>query len=123
MFKILLGHFRRSKLSEEAFWAYYNRLPDKIQVAWFRSDNYIVGKVNVDGKEYFTQGNNANDFINMVNDLVITICEIPNDYVAIIKESRTYEPLLEERNKLEDNRINHSVIGFRKTQKKHLQYA
>lgn len=113
----------KPKLSEEAFWAYYYRLPETIQVKWFRDGNYIIGEIYIDDKKYYTQGKDSEDFIAMVNDLAIAVCEIPKDYIEIIKNCRTYEPSPQEREKLENIRINRSMFGFRKKRKECLKYA
>ncbi len=119
----LITNLFKPKLSEEAFWAYFNRMPEVINVKWFRDRDFIIGEVKISNKVYYTQGKNAEDFIDMVNDLVVTVCDIPAQYVQLVKDSRTYVPSDEELKKLENTDIKKSLIGLHKRKKECLQYA
>jgi len=102
----------RPKLSEEAFEAYYNRLPEKVEVDWFRSENFIVGKVTADGQQFMTQGKNADDFIFMVNDAILAFNEIPEDYQLRMKSSFAYNPPAAEIDKLKNASIKKAILSF-----------
>ena|SRR3989344_8177860 len=114
MIKSIKRHFFKPKLSQEAFAAYFNRLPDDINVSWHRDGKFIVGNVVAGEKHFMTQGLNADEFIEMVNDSVITVFNIPEDYVDIINKSKAYSPTKEEYRNLNDNKISHSSFGFKK---------
>ena len=104
--------FFRPRLSKAAFYAYVDRLPANIKVKWFRDGNFIVGEVNADGKHFFTQGKNADDFLEMVNDAVITVFDVPNQYYNVVRQVRTYTPPAEELEKLGNISIKNSAISF-----------
>ncbi len=87
LFKIL---GLKPRLSREAIEAYLNRLPDVIQVDWVRNDDFIVGEVKAGEHTFMTQGKDAQDFIDMVNDGVVMINKIPKNYREIIL--KTYIP-------------------------------
>jgi hypothetical protein len=112
--KTLKKNIFPTKLSQEALVAYINRLPDTLEVQWFRDGNFIVGTVVADDKKVMTQGMNGDDFIEMVNDAIITVNNIPEDYVDAIRSMKTYSPPAEERAKLFNNGIRHSSISFNK---------
>lgn len=114
MIKSIKKHLFKPKLSHEAFVAYFNRLPDNIEVRWRRDGKFIIGNVVANGKKFMTQGLNADEFIEMVNDAVITVFNIPENYVDVINKSKAYSPTEEEYKKLNDNRISHSSFGFKK---------
>lgn len=101
----LLQRFFKPKIYPEAYFAYFNRLPNEIRVSWFRDDGMIVGKVNAGSKEFMTQGVNADDFIKMVNQSIVTVFNIPEDYFDIVSQTKTYSPKPSERQLLEDRSV------------------
>lgn len=107
----------KSKLSKEAFEAYFYRLPSTVEVSWFRDGKYIVGNIKANGQEFITQGLNADDFIEMVNDAVYAMFDIPDEYIDLIKTFKTYSPPTQEKQKLENTSINSSVIKLIKDEK------
>lgn len=102
----------KPRLSREVVEAYLDRLPDVIEVGWIRNDDFIVGKVKAGEHTFMTQGKNAQDFIDMVNDGVVMINRVPKDYRAIIL--KTYIPPLEEVAKLENKDIKEAYISAQK---------
>ncbi len=114
MIKSIKRYLSKPKLSREAFEAYFHRLPDGIEVNWRRDGKFIVGSVVADGKKFVTQGLNADEFIEMVNDAVITVFDIPEDYIDAINKSKAYSPTAEEYKRLNDNKISHSSFGSKK---------
>lgn len=84
--------FFRPKLSQEAAEAYFHRLPNQIQVAWFRDGDVIVGKVKTQEHEFMTQGRTADEFIEMVNDALVAAYDIPSEYIDCISQVRAYTP-------------------------------
>jgi hypothetical protein len=103
---------QKSSLSKEAFDAYFNRLPDSIQVDWFRDGNFIIGNISDGSNKFMIQGKNPDDFIDMVNDAVIAMNNIPSSYVDVIKKSKTYVPNSEERKSLGDVAVMSATMGI-----------
>src|ERR1035441_273605 len=79
-------------LSQEAFEAYFHRLPDDLEVSWFGDGKFIIGNIKAGDNKFVTQGENAEDFIDMVNDAVITVFGIPKQYYDVIRQIHTYMP-------------------------------
>ena len=104
--------FFKPEIYPEAFFAYFHRLPDKLQVSWFREDGMIIGKVSAGDKEFVTQGADAEDFIRMMNESLITVFNIPQDYFDIIKQAKTYNPTPDERRLMEDKSVSKSTVGL-----------
>ena len=114
--KILRSIFPH-KLSREAFVAYYYRLPEEISVDWQRDGDFIIGTISDGENEFVTQGKDVDDFIEMVNDALITVHDIPAEYIHALKSaSRTYKPNDSQRKALEDVSITHSNLSFHKNE-------
>lgn len=90
----------RGPLSIEAIEAYYHKIPNSIQVSWERDGDMIVGTVKAGNHEFYTQGKDADDFIEMVNDAVYTVYEIPFEYLDVIERLKPFSPSLEQRKAL-----------------------
>ncbi len=104
----------KPEIYPEVFFAYLHKLPDDIQVSWFRDNGMIVGTVSAGAKKFMTQGKSADDFIRMVNQSVITAFNVPDDYIDIISQTRIYNPPQEDREVLRDKKVSHSSLGFNK---------
>lgn len=109
--------FMGNRLSKEAFVAYFNRLPDNISVQWFRDGDFIIGKVKSGDNEFVTQAKDANEFVEMVNDALITVYNIPRNYLEVIKSAKTYSPTQEEWDDLNNTSIRKCTLGFKKDKK------
>ena len=107
----------REGLSKESFEAYFYRLPDDIGVSWFRDGNFIVGKVSAKDREFMTQGRSVEEFIDMVNDSIYTVFDIPKNYLDVMKKTKSYNLPAEEKKKLEDISVKKSSLLFRKDDK------
>lgn len=117
MFNAIQSFFGfKQNLSKEAFFAYYHKLPNKVQVSWTKDENMIVGKVVAGPYEYFTQGKNTEDFIEMVNDSIYTVFDIPIEYQKEIKKFKTYNPPILAKQKLQDIDVNNSIFQFEKNE-------
>jgi len=79
-------------LSQEAFEAYFHRLPDDLEVSWFRDGKFIIGNIKAGESRFVTQGLDAEDFIDMVNDAVITVFGLPKQYYDVIRRTHAYAP-------------------------------
>lgn len=104
------------KLPIETIQAYYNRLPDEIEVSWFRDEDFIVAEIKANGNEFMTQGKGAEDLIDMVNDAVISM-EIPQKFVPLMKNTKAYIPPIEEIAKLKNLSIESALISLHKDKK------
>lgn len=91
-FEKIKNFFIKPRLSPEAFEAYFHRLPESVHVDWKRDGDMIIGKVVSDGKEFSTQGRNPEEFIEMVNDALYTVYDIPFDYIDAISASKAFFP-------------------------------
>ena len=69
----------------DCFW---QKLPHTIEVKWFRDGKFIVGEVKADNYKFITQGENAKEFIEMVNDALFSVYEVPNDYFDLFLKHR-----------------------------------
>ncbi len=94
------------KTEYEALIAYLNRLPDEVAVQWKRDGGYITGVIKApEIGEFETQGKNAKDFIEMVNDAIFVAYDIPIEYFDPIQKVRQYLPPADQLIKLSDKSI------------------
>jgi len=106
---------RKPDINRESFEAYFHKLPNNIQVSWSRDDKFIIGHIKAEEKEFMTQGYNADEFIEMVNDAVIAVYDIPEDYIDVLRWSKkTYSPDPEQRKLLEDANVRSGNFGSKK---------
>ncbi|MFA5187759.1 MAG: hypothetical protein WC460_00160 [Patescibacteria group bacterium] len=94
----------KAPLYREAAEAYWNKLPQEIEVSWFRDGKYIIGQINAEGNKFMTQGRNADEFIDMVNDAVFSVYEIPPEYFEILSPKK-FTPKSNEYERLRNNGI------------------
>lgn len=67
-------------IDQETGIAYISKLP-VIKVAWEREDGAIVGFIETDdGKKFETYAKDPVQFIEMINDAVFTVYDIPHNY-------------------------------------------
>jgi len=104
-------------LSQEAFEAYFNRLPENIEVSWFRDGKFIIGNIKAGESRFVTQGLDAEDFIDMVNDAVITVSGVPKQYYDVIRQTHTYMPPKEQVEQLRNVSIKKAIIFLEKNKK------
>ena len=111
---IKLLTFYSPKLSREAFEAYLNKLPDKIEVEWFRDGNFIVGDIDADGYKFMTQAKDAEEFIKMVNHTLFDVYEIPEDYAERLFDIYKFAPKDEELERLNNGLVKKSAFHSKK---------
>lgn len=99
-------------ISREALIAYFNRLPAGITVRWEKDGQYIIGTINAEKNEFMTQSKNPDDFVDMVNDAIYTVYNIPERYRRHMK---SYLPSGDELKKLGSSKILNSTLNIRKT--------
>jgi len=106
--KNIFNSLIKSKPCREVLEANFHKLPAKIQVKWFRDKKYIIGVIRADGHEYKTQALSADEFIEMVNDTLYTVYDIPSNCVNILSKIKRFRPKQDELNKLNNSSIKHS---------------
>lgn len=105
-------------LDREAFETYYNRLPEKIDIKWFRDGNFIIGDIKTEDHHFKTQGVSVDNFIEMVNDSLYTVYNIPQDYLKALSKAKSYEPDALSLEKLNNSGVKQSEIILQKQQVK-----
>ena len=93
----------------------FYKLPMQLTVEWFRDSGYIVGKIIVNGKEYRTQGKDAEDSVSMVNDCVYTAYGIRRTHKKRMSEIKAYSPSETGWTDLNNGKIPGSVFASRRT--------
>ena len=109
----ILNFFYQPKICQEAFTAYYNRLPNSIEVEWQRDGKYIVGKINAGDKKFMTQAVSAREFVDMVNDALFVVYKIPAEYFKALN-CKKFEPSAEQFAVLNNGAVKNSKIQFSK---------
>jgi hypothetical protein len=104
-------------LSQEAFEAYFHRLPDDLEVSWFRDGKFIIGNIKAGENKFVTQGLDAEDFIDMVNDAVITVFGVPKQYYDAIRQTHTYIPPKQQLEQLRNASVKKATIFLEKNKK------
>ena len=107
----------KPEITLEGHFAHFHKLPNEIQVDWFRDDGMIVGKVRAGEKEFMTQGTDADDFIRMVNESLITAFNIPDDYFDVLMHTKTYTPPSKVLESLRDQNVVKQSFGLVKEEK------
>jgi hypothetical protein len=108
-----------NKLEPEVIECYSNKLPNSIQVKWFRDGRFIVGEVEAGKYKFMTQGRNAKEFISMVNDALLAVCEVPEDYVEFFLKNNRYTPDSIQMSQLADKSIRRADFGIKKMELAH----
>ena len=111
-----LQRFVKPEIYPEAYFAYYHRLPNEVQVSWFRDEGMIIGKVRAGDREFVTQGVDADDFLKMVNQSVVTAFNIPDEYFDIVSQTKIYAPTAGDRQLLDDQTITERSFGLMKNE-------
>lgn len=101
-------------LSEEALVCYFQKLPESIEVKWFRDGNYIIGEVSDGNKSFTTQGKESDDFIEIVNDGLLGVYDIPVEYYEALKKVRAFSPDKKEYERLASRKVCKSKFGSKK---------
>lgn len=107
--------FRKPELCQEAFDAYFDRLPDSLQVSWFKDGKYIIGEVEADGEKFMTQAVSAKEFVEMVNDALFVTYKIPEKYFDVLLASKKFMPTKDQFEAMDNIAITKSNIEFKKS--------
>ncbi|MFA5359756.1 MAG: hypothetical protein WC349_02235 [Patescibacteria group bacterium] len=108
----IFNNFVQAKPCKEVLEASFNKLPEEIKVNWFRDGKYIIGVIEVDGHEYKTQALSADEFVDMVNDTLYTVYDIPNNCINILSKIKRFRPKQDEFNKLKNNAVEYSNMSL-----------
>lgn len=76
-----------------------------------RDGNLIVGEVKANDITFKTQGKSAQEFVDMVNDSLFAVYEIPVDYFGLL-EGKRFHPSPEGFKKLNDMAVKNSALNF-----------
>ncbi len=101
-------------MQDEAMEAYFHRLPNGIKVEWFRDGDFIIGSIFAEGNKYMTQALSANEFIEMVNDTLLVVYNIPRAYQKELLKYKKFRPSIQEFNNLNNAAIEKSSLHFEK---------
>ena len=110
--KNIFDNLIQSRPDKEVLEANYYKLPEMIDVKWFRDGKYIIGIIEVDGHEYKTQALSADEFVEMINDTVYTIYDIPSSCINTLSKIKRFLPHPEEFKKLNDIAIKRSDMNM-----------
>jgi len=114
MVKKFIYNLFKPKLEREAFEAYFDKLPNRIKVKWFRDGKFIIGEIEAEGDKFLTQATSANEFIEMVNDTLFAFYEIPSEYINDLLQYKRFVPPESALELLRDGSIRNSKISFEK---------
>ncbi len=97
--------------------AYFHKLPDKISVVWKRDGKFIIGWVETGDNKFVTQAESASEFINIINDSILIIFEIPEKYHQILRKTKSFLPPEDQVKMLNDLSVPGAKIKFEKNEK------
>lgn len=112
--------YKKPVLEREAFDAYLHRLPESVNVAWERDGKYIVGYIEAGNESFATQGESVDEFIDMVNDAIYTVYDIPEGYKDVGSNFRAYNPPFADQERLQNLGVKKSTIFLKREQKARL---
>ena len=113
--KKFFSFFHKPELYQEAYDAYFNRLPDTLMVSWIKDGKYIIGEIEADGEKFMTQAKSAKEFVDMVNDALFVTYKIPEEYFDALLKFKKFEPPKEQFDALDNMAIKKSNIEFKKS--------
>ncbi|MFA4833665.1 MAG: hypothetical protein WC619_02330 [Patescibacteria group bacterium] len=106
--KNVFSSFTQPKPCREVLEANFYKLPEKIEVKWFRDGKFIIGIIKDGEREYKTQALSADEFIEMVNDTLYTVYDIPSNCINILSKIKRFYPKQDEIDKLRNGKIKYS---------------
>ena len=99
---------------KEAAFAYFHKLPNKIEVQWEKEGGFIVGRIKIEGEDIFmTQAKSAKEFVEMVNDAIFSVYKIPVQYFKLLEEKK-FKPNSHDFQLLNDKAVRKSVLDLKK---------
>jgi len=113
MIKQLIQKLHFVIIDHEVYEALWNKLPKEIHVEWVRDGRHLVGKVRADDFTFMTQAESAEEFVEMVNDSLFAVYEIPKKYFRFFSDRR-FVPNKKQFKRLNDASVRKSKMGFYK---------
>lgn len=111
--------FGDKEIVPEVLICHRNKLPtSSVEVSWKRDGEYIVGAIKIEDEKYPTQARSAKEFVEMVNDVIYAVYEIPHKYIEPLGGAYRITPSQEEFAKLNDAAVkksSFSVAGVKAT--------
>ncbi|MCK5416455.1 hypothetical protein KAI92_03445 [Candidatus Parcubacteria bacterium] len=98
--------------NEEVLLSNFHKLPEEIKVSWFRDGKFIIGDILADGHKYKTQAKSANDFVEMVNDTIYSVYEVPSNCINTLSKVKRFNPKPDEFKKLNNYSIEKSDMSL-----------
>lgn len=83
-----------------------------VQVAWERDEEFIVGKVFVDGDTFIAQGKSAKEFVECVKDALYAAFNVPTKYAEALGGDYRLTPPENEFRDLNNKAIKKSRLVF-----------
>lgn len=111
--KRTINSLKSRELSQEAAFAYFHKLPNQVNVIWFREGEYIVGEIQAGSNTFLTQALSAEEFVEMVNETLYAAYEVPKEYFDVLQRQKKFSPPLAELQRLNDSAIRKSELSFR----------
>lgn len=99
------------EIIQEVATSYNHKLPTHVEVSWFRDGDFIIGNINIEGNVVMTQAKSAEEFVEMVNETIYAVCEVPTSY-ALHGNLRKLVPPDSEYQKLTNNLVKSSTMGL-----------
>lgn len=97
----------------EVLVCYRDKLPtNDVKVYWTRDGEFIIGEINVDGHVLYTQARSAQEFVEMVNDAIYAVYEIPMKYAKQLGGNYRLMPPESEFQKLNNAAVKKSIMNF-----------
>ncbi|MBN1585686.1 hypothetical protein JW899_04980 [Candidatus Uhrbacteria bacterium] len=88
-------------------------LPNKnIHVSWEKDGEFIVGTIRIGKDEFMTQGKSAREFVEMVNDAIYAVYDIPPEYADQLGGNFRLLPNEDDFRKLDDAAVRKSSLDF-----------
>ncbi len=106
--------FGDSEIIFEVLVANAHKLSNPVSVSWKRDGDFIIGFIDVDGERYITQAKSAQEFIEMVNDVLYAVYKIPLNYAKELGGHYRVRPSQKEFDELNNTAIKKSSFNFGK---------
>jgi len=112
----MLFNLFKKPLVKEQFEAYFNRLPDSFDIDWRKDGDFIVANLKVnDGEEYTFQVISAEEFVEVMNNILFEANQIPYNYQKEISKLGRFTLTDEQFNELNDKAVKKSELKINKT--------
>lgn len=108
--------FGDSEIIFEVLECYANKLPgNEVRISWDREKDYIIGYIYEGNGRYIVQAKSAQEFVEMVNDVLYAAYDVPSKYAKQLGGYYRLRPSQKEFDKLNNAAIKKSSFNFKKT--------